>query len=312
MFKHKRVVVTGGNGLIGRKVVDLLCEEEAIVVVLSNDDRKPRTDVEYIVGDLAADFEFCQIMTEGAEYVFHIAGLKGSPIVTSNKPASYFVPLIQMNTNILEACRINEIKGVVYTSSIGVYSHSRILRESNPQGKPMDIFPGYAKWMGELQIQAYRTEYGLTCYSIVRPSNVYGEGDNFDPETAMVIPALIGKILRGDNPVIVWGDGSEIRDFVYSGNVAQGILQTMEMGTKGKFINLGGAKGYSVNDVVNILKKITKAEFTFDLTKKSGFPKRVMDISLARSLVGYNPTTTLEEGLEKVWKSVKPLSMKSG
>lgn len=304
MFKHKRVIVTGGTGMIGRKVVDLLCDAEAEVVVLSNDDRKPRKDVEYIIGDLAADFEFCQTWTENTDYVFHIAGLKGSPVVTREKPASYFVPLIQMNTNILEACRINGVKGVVYTSSIGVYSSAEVLKESNPQGSPMDTFPGYAKWMGELQIQAYKMEYGI-CYSIVRPSNVYGEGDNFDPETAMVISALIGKVLRGDNPVIVWGDGSEIRDFVYSGDVAQGIIQTMEKGTKGEFINLGGAKAYSVKDVVDTLKKITGANFRFDLTKKTGYPKRVMDISLARSLIGYNPTTTLEEGIEKVWKSIK-------
>ena len=305
MFANKKVVVTGGTGMIGRKVVDLLLKEGAIITVLADKGEKIREGVEYTFGDLASDFEFCQTWTENADYVFHIAGLKGSPVVTSKKPASYFVPLLQMNTNILEACRINGVRGVVYTSSVGVYEQAERLKESNPQGKPMDTFPGYAKWMGELQIQAYKMEYGIN-YSVVRPSNVYGEGDNFDPEIAMVIPSLVGKILRGDDPVIVWGDGSEIRDFVYSGDVAKGIIQTMEKGTKGEFINLGGANEYSIKDVVDALRIITGAHFRYDFSKKAGFPKRVMDISLARKLIGYDPETTLEEGLEKVWKSVRP------
>ncbi len=305
MFKNKRVVVTGGTGLIGRKVVDLLYKEGAIITVLADKGKRIKSGVEYTFGDLASDFEFCQFWTEGVDYVFHIAGMKGSPQVTSSKPASFLVPLLQMNTNVLEACRINGIKNVVYTSSIGVYSQAEILRESNKQRIPMDFYPGFAKWAAEIQIQAYRKEYGLH-YSIVRPSNVYGEGDNFNPETAMVIPSLIGKILRGDDPVIVWGDGNEIRDFVYSRDVAQGIIQAMEYGTADSFVNLGGAKPYSIKDVVDILKKLTGARFQFDLTKKSGYHKRVMDISLAHKLIGYNPKTTLGEGLEKVWKSVRP------
>ncbi len=307
MFKHKRVIVTGGTGLIGRKVVDLLCEEGAEVVVLSNDDRKLRNDVEYITGDLAADFEFCQVMTENADYVFHIAGLKGSPVVTSKKPASYFVPLLQMNTNVLEACRINEVKRVIYTSSVGVYEEGELLKESTPlRNLPMDFYPGIAKRCGEIQLLAYWEEYELWNYHIVRPSNVYGEGDNFDPDIAMVIPALVGKILRGDNPVEVWGDGSEIRDFVYSGDVARGMLQVMGYNGGLGLFNLGGAKGYSVKQIVEILKDLTGVKFHFNPRKKAGFPIRVLDISKARKSVGYDPKVTLEEGLETVWKSVKP------
>ena len=85
----------------------------------------------------------------------------------------------------------------------------------------MDMFPGWAKRMAELQIKAYAKQYGLNTYSIVRPCNVYGPGDNFDPKNAMVIPTLMQRIFNKENPVVVWGDGSAIRDFAYSSDVAK-------------------------------------------------------------------------------------------
>ena len=106
----------------------------------------------------------------------------------------------------------------------------------------MDMYPGWAKRMAELQIRAYKEQYGLN-WSIVRPSNVYGPGDNFDPNNAMVIPSLMMRIHRGENPLMVWGSGLSIRDFVFSRDVAEGIVLALYFGTRGDFVNLGSGKG---------------------------------------------------------------------
>ncbi len=241
-FVKKNVLVTGGTGLIGRQVVDILCKAGANVRIVSLDKIKVDKRVKHIFGDLA-DFELCKKITKGMDFVFHLAGIKGSVEVTKRQPASFFVPLLQMNTNILEACRINNVKKVVYTSSIGAYASAEVFKEGeNLEGPPMDMFPGWAKRMAELQIQAYNIQYGLDNFAIVRPCNVYGPGDNFDPENAMVIPSLMYRIYHKENPVVVWGDGTAIRDFAFSRDVAEGIILALHFGTKSKFVNLGSGQ----------------------------------------------------------------------
>ena len=307
MFKNKRVLVTGSTGLVGRKVVDLLLAKGAEIQTVSLDDAHVLSDVyrlHHNMGDLC-DFEFCQMLTEHVDYVFHIAGIKGGVGVTLSHPASMFIPCVQMNTNILEACRINNVEGILFVSSVGAYAPAPVLREDNPEGEPMDSYPGWAKRTAEKQIFAYRAQYGLHNFHIVRPTNVYGEGDNFDPDNAMVIPSLLAKILRGDKPVVVWGDGSPVRDFVYSGDVAQGIIDAMRYGTGETFLNLGGAKSYSIYQLILILRSFLDFDFLFDMTKPSGYPKRVMDSSLARKLIGYKPETSLVDGLMKTFSWLK-------
>jgi GDP-L-fucose synthase len=207
-----------------------------------------------------------------------------------------------MNTNVLEACRVNTVRKVVYTSSIGAYASAEIFKETeNLDGPPMDMAPGWAKRMAELQIQAYKIQYGLDNFAIVRPCNVYGPGDNFDPNNAMVIPSLMYRIYHKENPLVVWGDGSAIRDFAYSRDVAEGVILALYYGTKSGFVNLGSGKGYSIKKLVETLHSLIDFNYKFDTTKSSGFPKRVMDISLAKKLIHYNPTTTLLDGLKQTW-----------
>lgn len=310
-FKNKNVIVTGGTGLIGRQVVDILYKYGAIINIVSLDkikfDGYSKYRVNYIRGDLT-DFNFCKEITKNVDYVFHIAGIKGSVDVTKTKPASFFVPLIQMNTNILEACRLNNVKKVVYTSSIGAYSDAEIFRESEYDINkiPMDMHPGWAKRMAEMQIQAYKIQYNLNNFAIVRPCNVYGPGDNFDPNNAMVIPSLMYKILHNNNePIKIWGDGSTIRDFAYSKDVAEGIVLALRHGTNNSptgFVNLGSGKGYTIKELVETLHSFLEFDYVFDISKSSGFPKRVMDISLAKKLIYYNPITSLEQGLKETWQ----------
>lgn len=300
-FTGKNVLITGGTGLIGRQIVKILCDAEAHVRIVSLDDIRLDDRAEHICGDLT-DFEFCKDVISDMDYVFHVAGIKGSIEVTKKKPASFFVPLLMFNTNVLEACRLNKVQKVVYTSSIGAYSSAEIFKETeNADGPPMDMFPGWAKRMAELQIQAYKIQYGLENFSIVRPCNVYGPGDNFDPDNAMVIPTLMHRIFQKEDPVVVWGDGSAVRDFAFSRDVAEGIILALYHGTRSSFVNLGSGKGYTIQELIETLNSFIDFNYEFDTSKPSGFPRRVMDISLARQLIDYNPTTSLRDGLKETW-----------
>jgi len=298
MFENKNCVVTGGTGMIGREVVNILVRMGANVTTVSLD-KISVPCVKSVYGDLT-DMSFCKDITSEADCVFHVAGIKGNIDITKTKPASFLVPLLQMNTNVLEACRINGVEKVVFTSSIGAYPNAEIFTEDmGMSGHPMDLFPGWAKRMAEKQIEAYKIQYGLE-YSVVRPCNVFGTFDNFDPDNAMVIPSLMARIHSGENPLKVWGDGSAIRDFLYAEDCAIGIVQALYYGTDG-FVNLGSGIGTSIKELVETLHEFIDFDYEFDTTKSSGFPRRVMDISKARNVIHYNPTTSLREGLEKTW-----------
>jgi len=302
-FVGRNCLVTGGTGMIGREIATLLADAGANVRVASLDQVKVHNKVDHVYGDLT-DFGFCQEQTKDMDCVFHVAGIKGSIKVTIDNPASFFVPLLMFNTNVLEASRLNRVPKLVYTSSIGAYSAAEVFIESEEedQGPPMDMYPGWAKRMAEMQIQAYRTQYGLKDYSIVRPCNVYGPGDNFDPENAMVIPTLMSRIYNGEDPVVVWGDGSAIRDFAYTRDVAEGTILALHHGTGGRYVNLGSGIGISIKELVETLHNFLDFNYQFDTSKPSGFPRRIMDVSLARDLIDYNPSTTLRDGLESTWK----------
>lgn len=302
-FRNKKVIVTGGTGLIGRSVVNKLCDYEAKVTIISLDKINVDDRAKHIFGDLT-DFNFCKKVSKNQDYAIHMSGIKGSVKVTIEKPASFFVPLLMMNTNFLEACRQNFIKKLVYTSSIGAYSSKEIFKEedSSFSEPPMDMFPGWAKRIAELQIQAYKKQYDLKDYYIVRPCNVYGPGDNFDPENAMVIPTLMNRIYNKENPVVIWGDGSSIRDFAYAEDVADGVILTLINGTGNQeFLNLGSGKGYTIKQLVENLSKVQKFNYEFDTTKNSGFPRRIMNIDNAKKIIGYKPKVDLEEGLKRTW-----------
>ena len=299
-FQNKKVLVTGGTGLIGSEVTSQLLELGSKVKVISLDNLQNNKDVEFINGDLT-DLNLCLKVTRDVDYVFHLAGIKGSIDVTKSRPASFFVPLLMFNTNVLEASRRNNVEKLVYTSSIGAFSAAEVFVETeNRDDAPQDMYPGWAKRMAELQIRAYKEQYDLD-WSIVRPCNVYGPGDNFDPKNAMVIPSLMHRIANGEKPLKVWGDGTAIRDFAFSRDVALGVIQALHYGTRGDFVNLGSGEGYSVKQLVDTLKEFIDFEYEFDPSKPSGFPKRVMDISRAKEWINYNPKTSLREGLELTW-----------
>ena len=303
IFKGRKVLVTGGTGMIGKPLVEMLLSFGALVRIASLDNpARAHPEAEFLQVDLT-DFSNCVKVCRGIEYVFHLAGVKGSPAVTTTKPASFFVPTILFNTNMLEAARLEGVKRYLYTSTIGVYAPAPIFFEEDVWKtfpSENDRFAGWAKRMGELQVEAFKIEYGWKELVIVRPANVYGPFDNFSPVNGMVVPSLIRRALDGQNPLSVWGDGSSIRDFIHAKDVARGMLLMMEK-TPESPVNLGSGTGVSIKELVeNILSNLqTKPKVIWDTSKPAGDKMRVMDIAYARSL-GFEPSISLEQGVAEV------------
>jgi len=300
-FEGRNILITGGTGMIGRQVVDLLEGAGARIKIVSLDRLVVSEKCEHVYGDLT-DFNFCKSICKDMDFVFHVAGIGASVKAIKSKIASHFVPLLMMSTNVLEASRLEKVKKTVFVSSVGAYQDAEVFIESEYRLDtiPMD-FAGWAKRMAEAQIYAYKTEYGLENMAIVRPPNVYGPGDNFHPENSLVIPSLLYRIYKKENPLVVWGDGSSIRDFAYSRDIAEGIVLALYYGTRSGFVNLGSDNPCTVKTLVETLRSFLNFDYVFDASKPKGVAKRIMDLSLARKKIHYNPTTSLEDGLKKTW-----------
>ncbi len=289
--------------MIGRPLVEMLIDQGANVRVVSLDDpSRAHPKAEFMRLNLM-DFSNCLKACHGMDFVFHLVGIKGSPAMTAKKPASFFVPTISFNINMMEAARQKSVQRYLFTSSIGVYAPAETFYEDDvwksfPSNN--DKFAGWAKRMGELQAEAYKIEYGWDQVAIVRPANVYGPYDNFDPNNAMVIPSLIRRACDGENPLSVWGDGSAIRDFIHAKDVARGMLCAMDKGL-GQVINLGSGIGVSIKEIVDIIVRNMKdkPQVIWDTTKPSGDKKRLMDVSRAKGL-GFEPEINIEEGIRDV------------
>ena len=217
------------------------------------------------------------------------------------QPADFMVPMLQFNTNMMEAARRAGVKWYLYTSSVGVYHPAEVFREDDvwstfPSNN--DRFAGWAKRIGELQAEAYSIQYGWDCVSIVRPANVYGPYDNFDPENAMVIPSLIRKAFENDK-LEVWGDGSPIRDFIHSRDVALGMLHMVDNKVT-KPVNLGSGEGIAIKQIVDIVvdKCPKDLDVVWQTDKPTGDKKRILDSARAKE-VGFETTISLEEGIQE-------------
>jgi len=282
MFEGKKVLITGGMGMIGRELIYLLCElgAEVTAVDIKNPPGMP-LGFRFIGADLR-DFKNCMELCAGKDYVFHLAGIKGNPRKTENEPADFIVPMLQMNTNILEACARNEVKRVLYTSSIAVLNMGT------------DFYPAWAKLTGEHQIEAYRKQGFKTKFCIVRPANVYGRFDNFENPNAMVITSLISKAFGRDSTLEVWGDGSQIRDFINAKDVARGMIKAMrEMPDKP--VNLCSGKGITIRKIAEIIAKECNKKLQFVTSKYTGAKRRVMKPNW-----DFKPEIEIEEGIKEV------------
>jgi len=301
-LENKKVLVTGGTGMIGRYLVDKLLAKNCKVTVVSLDssDGLPE-NVKFVKLDLTS-LDNCIKACEGQDYVFNLIGIKGSPKMSRERPASFMVPMLLFNTAMMEAAMRADVKWYLYTSSVGVYHPADVFKEDDvwstfPSNN--DRHPGWAKRIGELQADAYKIQYGKDNISIVRPANVYGKWDNFDPENAMVIPSLINRIVSGESPLVCWGDGTPVRDFIYAGDCAEGMIHMVENGVT-QPVNLGSGNGVSIKEVAEAVRDNfnKKVKIVWDATKPKGDALRLMDTTRAESY-GFKCTTSLESGVHE-------------
>lgn len=302
MFKDKKVLITGGSGMIGRSLVALLQKKGAIITVadLTEPQDKINGDITFVKADLRY-FDQCENLCKNKDYVFNLVGIKGSPKMCMEQPADFMVPMLQFNTNMMEAARKSNVKWYLYTSSVGVYAPADVFKEddvNNTVPSPNDKFAGWAKRIGEMQAEAYSIQYKWNKVSIVRPANVYGAYDNFNPENAMVIPSLIRKAQENDI-LEVWGDGSQIRDFIHADDVALGMVFAVENQIT-EPINLGSGSGFSIKQVVDMVVRYSGKDIQVKwLTDKpSGDKIRLFDMTRA-SNYGFRTSITLEQGIKK-------------
>ena len=287
-FKDKNILVTGANGMIGKELVRILKEEYSPRYV---------SDVDLPEYDLRERID-CEHVCDGQDIVFHLAGIKGSPQRCMVSPGSFSVLIIQFNANMVEAAYNADVDWFLYTSSVGVYHPADVFVEDHVSGtlpSENDWYAGWAKRIGEMNVEAYMKEYDWNKCSIVRPANVYGPNDNFG-EWSMVVPSLIKKAIEND-VLSVWGDGSPIRDLIYAEDVARGMIHMVQNEVT-EPVNLGSGTGVTNKAVDDIIAEYFGVDIKWDTTKPMGDMKRLMSTERAESY-GFSPNISLEQGIIK-------------
>jgi len=303
VYKNKNVLVTGATGLIGSHIVSNLLKKSANVRITIHENPNFFGDsVEAITGDLK-NYDFCEKAVAGMDYVFHCAAFSGGLGLQLNRPLDTFFPNLIMNTNLLEASLRKNVDRFEFTSNNSVYptSDDSMIEERGTEGVPFPI--GYAsiKRMGELQSKLFHDNSEMKV-AITRGGNAYGEYDNFDLDTSHVVPALIRKVVEKHNPLIVWGDGTQIRDYIYAEDLAEGILLALENYANGEPINIGTGKTTTTKELIETICDICDykdVEIIFDETKLVGQKIKLIDITKCRNKLGFNAKTSLRDGLEK-------------
>jgi GDP-L-fucose synthase len=159
---------------------------------------------------------------------------------------------------------------------------------------------GWAKRMAEVQARAYAREYGMRI-AIARPYNAYGPRDHFDPDRAHVVPSLIRRVESGEDPLVVWGDGTQTRSFIYVEDLARGLLDLLDRHAAADPINLGGDEEVAIKDLARLVVEACgrSVEIRFDASRPGGHPRRLADTTKARRTIGFSPTVPLRDGLRR-------------
>ena len=307
-----KILITGASGMVGKHLVDMCLDKGYYVrgtdIRLDDrylDEKYWGDNFDFFQADLR-DFDRCKILVDDIDVVFHVAGVKGSPKRAAEQPNDYFTPMLQFNTNMAEAARLQGVDWYVYTSTVGVYQPAEVFKEDDvwkTYPSENDKYAGWVKRLGELQLDCFETHYGLKNYSIVRPANIYGEYDEFGEEST-VIASLVKKGYH-DDLLSVWGDGTPIRDFIHAEDVARGILMSYENQIT-EPINLGSGDGVRIKDIASIVATHYGKEIEYDTTKPNGDNKRLMDMTRANSY-GFYPEVDLETGIKRVIKYYESL-----
>lgn len=300
-LKKKRILVTGGNGFLGRHLVQMLQERKAV----------PK---ENIVAPTSQEvdlriMEKCMDATKDIDVVIHLAAKVGGIGANREKPGEFFYDNLMMGTQLMEAARLNGVEKFVAIGTVCSYP-----KFCPVPFKEDDLWNGYpeetnapyglAKKMLLVQSQAYRQQYGFNSVFLM-PVNMYGPADNFDPKSSHVIPALIKKVADAkatNSPeIVVWGHGTATREFLYVKDGAKGIILATENYEKSDPVNLGSSYEISIKDLVNLISELMgyTGKITWDTTKPDGQPRRKLDTTRATEEFGFTSETDFITGLKE-------------
>lgn len=297
-WKDQRVIVTGGAGFLGSYVVKQLRACGAGEIIIADRARY----------DLRREADVIRLYDENpATMVIHLAATVGGIGINREHPGSFFYDNLMMGVLTMEHARRAGVEKFVAIGTICAYPKFTPVpfREDDLwNGYPEETNAPYglAKKMLLVQAQAYRQEYGFNAIYLL-PVNLYGPGDNFDPRSSHVIPALIKKCIdaqeSGADHIVAWGDGSPTREFLYVEDAARGIVMAAERYNDPDPVNLGSSNEISIKDLVNLIVELTgfEGEVRWDTSKPNGQPRRKLDVSRARERFGFEAQIDFREGL---------------
>ena len=315
-WTDKRVIVTGGAGFLGHFVVDKLQERGAKEIIIPRIEQYDLTEIESI-NRMFANLGVEKTDSPGKDtdhsdsnvIIIHLAALVGGIAANRERPAEYFYANLMMGTQLMHEAWQRGVDKFVAIGTICAYPKLTPLPFNEDDlwdGYPEETNAPYglAKKMLLVQAQAYRQQYDFNAVYLL-PVNLYGPGDNFDLHTSHVIPALIRKCIEAEEnnqeQVIVWGDGSPTREFLYVEDAAEGILLAAEHYDGSEPVNLGSGQEVSIKDLVQTIARLTgfSGDFVWDTTKPNGQPRRVLDTTRAAQYFGFTAQTEFEDGLRK-------------
>jgi len=299
-LKKKRVIVTGGAGFLGTFVIKKLEERGCTEIFV------PKME-EYDLRELDAVKRM--YATARADIVIHLAATVGGIGANLGRPGNFFYDNLIMGVSLIEQARVNGIKKFVIIGTTCAYP-----KDTPVPFKEDDLWNGYpdptnapyglAKKMLMVQSQAYRQQYGFNSIFLL-PVNLYGPGDNFDPKTSHVVPALIKKFHDAKTQnlpeVVVWGTGKATREFLYIDDCAEGLVAATESYDKSDPVNLGTGVETPVRDLVEMISGHVgyKGRIVWDASKPDGTPRRCLDVTRAEKEFGFKAKTRFDEGLKK-------------
>lgn len=299
-WQDKRICVTGGAGFLGSFIQQALAERGAQHVFV------PLID-EY---DLVDPLDIQRMLDASRpEIIIHLAALAGGIGANRARPADFFYINLMMGVQLMHEAWKRGISKFVAIGTVCAYPKFTPIpfREANLwDGYPEETNAPYglAKKMLLVQAQAYRQQYGFDAIYLL-PVNLYGPRDNFNLETSHVIPALVRKCIeaqeRGDTQVVLWGDGSPTREFLFAGDAADGILTATEFYNGSEPVNIGSGQEISIKELSELIARLTgyQGKLVWDTSKPNGQPRRALDTSRAVEYFGWKARTNFEEGLRQ-------------
>jgi GDP-L-fucose synthase len=309
-WQGRRTLVTGGAGFIGSHLVEMLVADGARVRVVDNLERgrlqnlqAVQRDIEFIQDDLRSP-DACLRATAGMECAINMAAKVTGIEYNRDHHGDMYTSNVLINTNVLEAARLNDVARFCAVSTACIYPHDAIVPTPESEGErgtpePTNEGYGWAKRMAEKQARYYAAEYGMEI-AIVRPFNAYGPRDYYDRQTSHVIPALIAKVLDGDDPVVVWGSGQQSRVFVHARDFARGIQLVVERYPRADPVNIGHDQEVTIKQLLARILELTgkRPHVLYDTNLPEGYRRRAADTTKLRQVTGgFVPQISLDEGL---------------